>query len=177
MHVLWYILFINNFAIGEIGRGLRLSCGAKALLQLMSANYQIIGNQNFGAIWLTVMQCRKISVNSTCTKPHNIWNTHLTGYKSYSVWPIYHYSDVMMGMMSSQITSVSSVYSAVYHRFRRRSKKTSKLCVIGVCVTGEFPAQMASNAEDVSIWWRHHDDKFLYSRGIFCVMFLLQASR
>ena len=24
-------------------------------------------------------------------------------------------------------------------------------------VTGEFPAQMASNAENVSIWWRHHD--------------------
>ena len=22
--------------------------------------------------------------------------------------------------------------------------------------TGEFPAQMASNVEDVSIWWRHH---------------------
>ena len=22
--------------------------------------------------------------------------------------------------------------------------------------TGEFPAQMASNAENVSIWWRHH---------------------
>ena len=21
----------------------------------------------------------------------------------------------------------------------------------------EFPAQMASNAENVSIWWRHHD--------------------
>ena len=50
--------------------------------------------------------------------------------------------------------------------FRRRSKKTSKLCVTGLCVgnspeTGEFPAQMASNAEKndnqkVSIWWRHH---------------------
>ena len=24
-------------------------------------------------------------------------------------------------------------------------------------MTGEFPAQMASNAEIVSIWWRHHD--------------------
>ena len=24
-------------------------------------------------------------------------------------------------------------------------------------VTGEFPAQRASNAENVSIWWRHHD--------------------
>ena len=45
--------------------------------------------------------------------------------------------------------------------FRRRSKKTSKLRVTGVCAgdspgTGEFPAQMASNAENVSIWWRHH---------------------
>ena len=46
--------------------------------------------------------------------------------------------------------------------FRRSSKKTSKLRVTGLCAgnspgTGEFPAQMASNAENVSIWWRHHD--------------------
>ena len=45
--------------------------------------------------------------------------------------------------------------------FRRRSKKISKLRVTGLCAgnspeTGEFPAQMASNAENVSIWWRHH---------------------
>ena len=44
---------------------------------------------------------------------------------------------------------------------RRRSKKTSKLRVTGLCAgnspeTGEFPAQRASNAENVSIWWRHH---------------------
>ena len=43
----------------------------------------------------------------------------------------------------------------------RRSKKTSKLRVTGLWaansfVTGEFPAQMASNAENASIWWRHH---------------------
>ena len=42
--------------------------------------------------------------------------------------------------------------------FRWRSKKTSKLRTTGLCagnspVTGEFPAQMASNAENVSIWW------------------------
>ena len=24
--------------------------------------------------------------------------------------------------------------------------------------TGEFPAQRASNAENVSIWWRHHEE-------------------
>ena len=48
--------------------------------------------------------------------------------------------------------------------FRRRSKKTSKLPVTGLCVvnspgTGEFPAQMASFAENVSIWWRHHESE------------------
>ena len=41
--------------------------------------------------------------------------------------------------------------------FRRRSKETSKLPVIGLCVYGEFPAQRASNAEDVSISWRHYE--------------------
>ena len=45
--------------------------------------------------------------------------------------------------------------------FRHRSKKTSKLRITGHCarnspVTGGFPAQMASNAESVSIWWCHH---------------------
>ena len=41
--------------------------------------------------------------------------------------------------------------------FRRRSKKTSKPRVTGLCVgNSQFPAQMASNAENVSIWWRHH---------------------
>ena len=47
--------------------------------------------------------------------------------------------------------------------FKRRSTKTSKLRVTGPCagnspVTGEFPAQMACNAENVSIWWRHHEN-------------------
>ena len=46
--------------------------------------------------------------------------------------------------------------------FRRRSKKPSKLRVSGLCegnlpVTGEFPAQTASNAENVSISWHHHE--------------------
>ena len=53
------------------------------------------------------------------------------------------------------------------HIFRRRSKKTLKLSVTGLCagnspVTGEFPAQMASIAENVSIWWRHHELTFVY---------------
>ena len=47
------------------------------------------------------------------------------------------------------------------HLFRPRSKKTAKLRVTDLCVgnspgTGEFRSQMDSNAENVSIWWRHH---------------------
>ena len=45
--------------------------------------------------------------------------------------------------------------------FKRISKKTSTLRVTSICagnspVTGEFRAQRASNAENVSIQWRHH---------------------
>ena len=45
--------------------------------------------------------------------------------------------------------------------FILRSKKASKFRVTVLCegnspVTGEFPTQKASNAESVSIWWRHH---------------------
>ena len=66
-----------------------------------------------------------------------------------------HYSDIIMSVMASQIT---------------RSKETSKLCVTGLCegnsaMTGEFPAQRASNTEHVSIWWRHHV-KLKYARII-----------
>ena len=55
--------------------------------------------------------------------------------------------------------------------FRRRSKKTSKLCVTGLCagnspVTSEFPTQKASNAANISIWWRHHVFKNCWSNGV-----------
>ena len=46
--------------------------------------------------------------------------------------------------------------------FRCRSKRTSKILVTGLCegnspVTGEFPPHRASNAKNVSIWWRRHE--------------------
>ena len=76
-----------------------------------------------------------------------------------------------MSAMASQITSLKIVYSTVYSR--RRSKKTTKLGVIGLCegnspVTGEFPAQRASNAENVSIWWGHHAIQMNISEANMC---------
>ena len=70
-----------------------------------------------------------------------------------------HYNDFIMRGMASQITSLAIVYSIVYSGIDK--KKTSKLHVTGLCAgnspeTSEFPTQMASNAENVSIWWLHH---------------------
>ena len=70
-------------------------------------------------------------------------------------------------------------YDCLLNRlFRRRWKKTSKLRVTGLCVwnspvTGELPAQMASNAENVSIWWRHHEVMEGYLRPDFTWTWLL----
>ena len=61
--------------------------------------------------------------------------------------------------------------------FGRRSKKTSKFRVTGLCagnspVTGEFPAQMTSNAENVPIWWRHHG----MIKGSLCKSFTVHCT-
>ena len=74
-------------------------------------------------------------------------------FRFFAVGRFVHYCDVIMGLMASQITSLD-------HSFKRRSKETLKLCLTDRCagnspVTGEFPAQMASNAENVSSWWHH----------------------
>ena len=65
-----------------------------------------------------------------------------------------------MGRIASEITSLTIVFSTVYSDADQR--KMWKLRVTGLCAAnspdaGEFPAQMASNAENVSIWWRHHE--------------------
>ena len=70
-----------------------------------------------------------------------------------------HYSDVKNGRDS---VSNHQPHDCLLNRFfRRRSKQISNLRFTGLCagnspVISEFPAQMASNAETVSIWWRHH---------------------
>ena len=76
-----------------------------------------------------------------------------------------------MGTMASQIPSLTIVHSTVYSDADQT--KTSKLRVTGLWadnspVTWEFPAQMVSNAENASIWWRHHE---VYD---FCKPLLIQ---
>ena len=89
--------------------------------------------------------------------------TQIKAYMEFSLASLQHihwnpYGDVIMGTIVSNQQTRDCFLN---HLFRHRSKKTSKLRVTGLCVgnspgTGEFPAQMANNAENVSIWWRHH---------------------
>ena len=64
-----------------------------------------------------------------------------------------HCGDVIMGTMASLITSLTIVYSIVYSGADQRNLKPPlhwPLCGDSPG-TGEFPTQMASNAENVSI--------------------------
>ena len=70
--------------------------------------------------------------------------------------------------MAYQITSLTIVYLIVHSSAgQRKHQSSSSLAFVrGIHrrpvnsphspETGEFPAHMASNAEDVSIWWPHH---------------------
>ena len=63
------------------------------------------------------------------------------------------YSDVIMNAMASQITSLTIVYSTIYSGADQRKHQSPAL--VALC-TGQVPAQRATNAENVSVWWHHH---------------------
>ena len=67
-----------------------------------------------------------------------------------------HYNDVIMGAIASQITSLTIVYSTVYSDADQGKHQSPAPLAFVRGIRREFPAQMASNVENVSIWWRHH---------------------
>ena len=88
-----------------------------------------------------------------------IWYPLSVGYLLWVFWEkIYRFiGDVIK---RDGVSNHRRLHCLLKRLFRRRSKKTSKLRVTGLCegnplMTGGFPSQRASNAE-ISIWWRHH---------------------
>ena len=80
-----------------------------------------------------------------------------------------HYDDVIMSTIASQITSLTIVYSTIYSGADQSKHQSS--ASLAFVFSGEFPAQMASNAENVSIWWRHHEvggEMYLWDSGAPC---------
>ena len=100
--------------------------------------------------WRITVRCRYNAVIFLPNRP----NRQPTGELWGDFCVAFHYNDVKMAAIASEITSLTIVF--LNRLFRRRSKKTSKLRVTGLCVgnspgTGKFPAQMTSYAENVSI--------------------------
>ena len=66
-----------------------------------------------------------------------------------------HYSDVIMNAIACQITSLRIVNPTAYTGADQRTHQSSaSLAFVG------FPTQRANNAENVSIWWRHHLSRY-----------------
>ena len=77
--------------------------------------------------------------------------------------PYMHYSDVIMSVLASQIKSINPwAFRLLGPPFvQTQIKETSKLCITGLCegnpaITGGFPLQRASNAENISIMTGHN---------------------
>ena len=64
-----------------------------------------------------------------------------------------------MGAMASLITTLTIVYSTVHSAVDQWKHQSSASLAF---LAGEIPAQMASNAENVSISWRHHERRDIY---------------
>ena len=71
---------------------------------------------------------------------------------------VMHYNAIIMSAMASQITSLTIVYSTVYTSAdQRKHQSSTSLAFVqeSSLLTSEFPTQIASNMENVSIWWHH----------------------
>ena len=73
----------------------------------------------------------------------------------------FNYADIIMTTMTSQITSLTVVYSIVYSDADqgKHQRSGSPAFAGNSPVTGEFPALRASNTKNVAIWWRHHANR------------------
>ena len=74
-----------------------------------------------------------------------------------------HYNDVIMDVMAFFKSPASRLFiqSFVHAQIKENIKAPRHWPLWGeLPVTGEFPAQRASNAENVSIWWRHNKVRY-----------------
>ena len=112
------------------------------------------------------MRCIHFNESSFQGRPFSTWflQSALQGRLLHSPSPVaialsMHYDDVIMTTIASQITSLTVVYAIVYSGVDQRKHQSSAHWPLCGEFTGpgEFPAQKASNAENISIWLRHHE--------------------
>ena len=111
---------------------------------------------NYYSITLFKFCCKKYSIDHLCGDCH--CHCICPYWRNTDQYIISHYGDIIMGAIASQITSLTNVYSTVYSDADQRKHQTSvSLAFVGKSPgNDDFPTQMASHAENVSIWWHHH---------------------
>ena len=79
-----------------------------------------------------------------------------------------HYSDVIMNALASQITGVSIVAQPF---LQAQIKKLQSSTSLWRESNGDrwISSQKASNMENVSIWWRHHENWDLIRVWLMCI--------
>ena len=111
--------------------------------------FELLTRRDIPAMFLRLVldlytrQTLKTAWNGTTSLPSSVTN---------------HYNDVIMATIASQITSLTIVYSTVYSDAdqRKHQSSASLAFVWGIHRDRWIPAQRASYAENVSIWWRYH---------------------
>ena len=101
----------------------------------------------------------------TSTRPtKNEMNDWLSGYKkthSNAPHTVSPYTSQWRHNKRNGVSNHRRLDCLLNRLFSHSTKKISKVRVTGLCGENRwFPAQRASNAEKVSIWWRHHDKPF-----------------
>ena len=110
-----------------------------AFLVVTSCNYHYTSDVS--------MKMCGIKPNHTKTQQNTSW-VHVS-------WD--HYGDVIIGTIASQITNLTIVYSTVYSGADRRKHQSSASLDFVRGIHWWIPHTKASNADNASIWWRHHD--------------------
>ena len=156
---------MNNDAVGSSRSYRVLTLSVEGLDYYLSVLKSILINGDFQTWLLANWQCNRLLIKCHVRKAliNNMnYNTISLKMPPSVSWET-HNSYTRACYNGRDGVSNHQPHDCLLNRlFRRRSKKTPKLRVIGICAgnspgTGEFRAQMTSNAENVSIWWRHND--------------------
>ena len=111
------------------------------------------------SLWDPRIHCYQSSIRTVVTTLWQDWISKV----AYLCFIIHGQDDPLLWSHNERdgISNHQPHHCLLNRLFRGRSKKTWKLRITGLCVgnspvTGEFPAQMASNGKNVSIWCSHH---------------------
>ena len=147
--------WLNNIGSSDIYNGITLAMFNWLFCRYMVEYYTSLKTDYINRGWIIYALFKQILppnlINDLLTEPnYGLWSGLW-----WCVWKL----DIALRWRHNGRDSVSNHQPQEYLLnclFRRRSKKTSKPRVTGLCVgnspgTGEFTTQMASNAENVSI--------------------------